>query len=743
MQKHFGIKEEFTRFVVCKKCYSVYNFKDCSERCSVSKVCTHRQHPNSRSTCGALLLKSVNLISGKVVLYPFKVFCYQSLKTSLQSFLLRPGFVELCEHWRSWKESSNEVRDIYDGKLWKEFQYIDGQPALANPYVYAVMINIDWFQPFKLTQASVGAMYLTVLNLPYQSRFKRENIILLGVIPGPSEPARDVNDYLKPFVEELKDLYTETPMQIHGTSDPTNVRCILLGVACDMPASRKTCGYLSHSANLGCTKCYKVFAGEVGAKDYSGFNRETWKLRTNSEHRSHVHEIQNATTVTSRNKLESKYGCRYSILLELPYFDPTRMLATDPMHNLFLGTTKHIIKDVWMSNNIISPSNLQVIQERIDNMHVPADVGRIPRKIDTGFSGCTADQYKNWVTLYSVPCMHSILDRDQLECWRHFVLACRLLCKRTLTHADISLADALLLQFCRRTQQIYGSNVITPNMHMHCHLKSIVLDFGPIYAFWLFSYERFNGILGNQPSNNRSIEVQLMRRFNRDNTAYVLQSPEEFSDELGHLCSLDQRLTGSLLLTTKYQEDQNTHAYELGSSCTRHVFPSDDIEKIKCLLRKLLMVPAEQISVNAAFCKYRYLTLKGIRYEGTTKKKSSISFAAWNEKIFGPSPTSLTCTRLVNPEDTTLRPVRIEYFVKMSYTVNDIADNMCLVVVSWFQPHPCRFEIGKPAQVWCHQLFEVHGVHSFLPVDDLRCRCVHSVIKLHDENVLVVVPLVE
>ena len=95
-----------------------------------------------------------------------------------------------------------------------------------------------------------------------------------------------------------------------------------------------------------------------------------------------------------------------------------------------------------------------------------------------------------------------------------------------------------------------------------------------------------------------------MRRFNRDNTAYILQSPEEFSDELGHLCSLDQRLTGSLLLTTKCQEGQITHACELGSSCTRHVFPSDDIDKLKCLLQKLLLVPADQISVNAAFCKY-------------------------------------------------------------------------------------------------------------------------------------------
>lgn len=138
-------------------------------------------------------------------------------------------------------------------------------------------------------------------------------------------------------------------------------------------------------------------------------------MRTNEQHRLHVSEIQRASTLTARKGLESKYGCRYSVLLELTYFDPTRMVVIDPMHNLFLGTTKHILKDVWMgSNPVITSSNLHSIQDGIDSMHVPIDIGRIPRKIETGFSGCTADQYKNWVTLYSIPCLHSILGHDEL-----------------------------------------------------------------------------------------------------------------------------------------------------------------------------------------------------------------------------------------------------------------------------------------------------------------------------------------
>ena len=38
---------------------------------------------------------------------------------------------------------------------------------------------------------------------------------------------------------------------------------------------------------------------------------------------------------------------------------------------------------------------------------------------------------------------------------------------------------------------------MTPNMHMHCYLADCVRDFGPIYGFWLFSFERYNGLLEN------------------------------------------------------------------------------------------------------------------------------------------------------------------------------------------------------------------------------------------------------
>ena len=44
---------------------------------------------------------------------------------------------------------------------------------------------------------------MSVLNLPRECRFKQENTILVGLIPGPHEPSHDINTFLKPLVEDL------------------------------------------------------------------------------------------------------------------------------------------------------------------------------------------------------------------------------------------------------------------------------------------------------------------------------------------------------------------------------------------------------------------------------------------------------------------------------------------------------------------------------------------------------------
>ena len=78
---------------------------------------------------------------------------------------------------------------------------------------------------------------------------------------------------------------------------------------------------------------------------------------------------------------------------------------------------------------------------------------------------------------------------------------------------NVKVADFLLLDFCKTFEQLYGENCVTPNMHLHVHLFDCLFDFDPIYSFWLFSFERENGILGSYLTNRKQIETQVMKKI--------------------------------------------------------------------------------------------------------------------------------------------------------------------------------------------------------------------------------------
>ena len=54
------------------------------------------------------------------------------------------------------------------------------------------------------------------------------------------------------------------------------------------------------------------------------------------------------------------------------------MLLIDPMHNLFLGTAKHVARDLWIGKSILSSSAIRLIENRLKKVIVPVGLGRIP-----------------------------------------------------------------------------------------------------------------------------------------------------------------------------------------------------------------------------------------------------------------------------------------------------------------------------------------------------------------------------
>ena len=344
----------------------------------------------------------------------------------------------------------------------------------------------------------------------------------------------------------------------------------------------------------------------------------------------------------------------------------------------------------------------------------------------------------NWTIYYSVFCLRGLLPNEHKECWRHFVLACRRLCRKELSMDDVTIADALLLNFGKRISHLYGKQAITPNMHLHSHLASCIKDYGPCHTFWLFSFERYNGILGKQPTNNRSIEVQLMARFLKDNM---------------HLDLLNQVESGSVSLAKKISDTYMIvqHAINISSvgsntSCpkgfsdptnyTLTVLSSEEITVLTSAFALLYpdicdYLPTTVMPITAR--KFKYMKLDGV-------KLSSVEDKTTNPYIFAKPFISFS-----THSDIEYHPAEVQYFVRYSFEVmcdyNSTHITHTFAVVNWPQVHPAKDSVGKPVQIWCYELFE-STMNCFVPVENIFSRVIIAVDTFEEERVLFVIPVV-
>ena len=129
---------------------------------------------------------------------------------------------------------------MWDGRVWQSFGVDNGYDCsfFKNEHNIALIINVDWFKPFKHYDYKVGGIYMNVLNLPRRGRYKRKWTMLIGLIPGPTEPKQNMNSFLKPLADDLIKLWNGVPL---NSGSDIVIKGALIVVSCDIPAARKVC----------------------------------------------------------------------------------------------------------------------------------------------------------------------------------------------------------------------------------------------------------------------------------------------------------------------------------------------------------------------------------------------------------------------------------------------------------------------------------------------------------------------
>jgi hypothetical protein len=508
-KKRLNIFQPKMQLAVCGGCHKLYNAKNVVEYKEEGKTaianCVHEEFPNNsipsrRNKCNNPL-SILKKRKGGTIAIPRMLYPKPSIRQQLNMLYQRPSFENMLKLSGVQREGDNTYSDIYDGKVWKTFPF-DGNPFFTSETAttnLGLLFNLDWFQPFNYTQHSAGAIYASICNLPRSERNKPENIIYLGFLPGPKEVGLErINHYLAPIVDELLELWrgwrVPKTYQCPGGLD---IKVALIVGSSDIPATRKLFGH--GSAVMKCHRCEKrsTYSTDYKKTHYGGDHN--YEISTVESHRKYAYEWLQCNSKNSRDNHFKEHGVRWSELLRLPYMDSIRFAAVDPMHCLFLGVAKWIIKSIFVNQGKLSIEQLRVAQSRMDHVDLPSDIGRIPPKIaigNDGFSNLTADQWKTFIMIYSTTILWDMLDDNDRKILGYFVRACNLLVTRLVTEDDLKEAQERLKDMTYLIESVYGPEFITSNIHLALHIPDCCRDYGPIYSFWLFPFERLNGYIG-------------------------------------------------------------------------------------------------------------------------------------------------------------------------------------------------------------------------------------------------------
>lgn len=172
----------------------------------------------------------------------------------------------------------------------------------------------------------------------------------------------------------------------------------------------------------------------------------------------------------------------------------------------------------------------------------------------------------------------------------------------------------------------------------------------------MFGFERFNGYLGKFPTNNRPVELEMMRKFTKDLNYRSLGLPSHFSDEsveYHHFDFATNLFAGTLremfiehnplafelyLMPQRPLADlnnrlwvQNSHVKFMGSG-RRVLFEDHEIDYLVDVYKTMyncLNISVDNLSKFAV--KYKQLECNGQTWgsKNSLTKRSSYVLAAW------------------------------------------------------------------------------------------------------------------
>jgi hypothetical protein len=262
------------------------------------------------------------------------------------------------------------TKDVFDGehyhKLRNKHVELNGKTYPHNyfedPRNLALGLSTDGFAPFKKRKSTAWPLIIFNYNLPPDICFHLDNVLPLGVIPGPKKP-HDADSFLWPLLKELYKL-TIGVRAFDSLSGRLFLLCaFLILVFGDIPAVSMLMRMKGHNGISPCRMC-EVTGLHVPASqatthyvpldrsnypnlsptDILAYDPSNLPLRSHTQLLEQANEVQGALTNAEAERLAKQYGIKGLPLLScLPSLEFPTSFPYDFMHLIWENLVKNLV----------------------------------------------------------------------------------------------------------------------------------------------------------------------------------------------------------------------------------------------------------------------------------------------------------------------------------------------------------------------------------------------------------------
>jgi hypothetical protein len=361
-------------------------------------------------------------------------------------------------------------------------------------------------------------------------------MIILGTIPGPSEPF-DIDSFLYPFISEVLKTQSQ-PEKVPRTQECWSAIIVL--VSADTKAFEKLLKIKGVNSYYGCRFCHLKGCLSPNKHVYYPNGNMNWRMRKHEDFIKEATEVELAVGA-DKQKLIDAYGIKgFPQILKLKSLEFPGAFPVDVMHIGFINVSKYMTKhfgglefkaltskrkkeseDITQRPSYcMSDSDIKSLETdmKVTARSTPSCWGAVVPYVYEPKGSVKAEHWQIWTTILSPALLYKRIDTDALDAWLLYSnaismsIASEIQLKSELCHFDTfdgkklegikysaaSIDDKFRTfvkwfernVYCDDPQRIHYTRIV---YHYLCHIGASIEQNGPAFVYWQYPLEKLIG----------------------------------------------------------------------------------------------------------------------------------------------------------------------------------------------------------------------------------------------------------